>query len=255
MAYVAAGTHAPAGPVGAMRIAHPVEGAGELHLFYPVGDDDSSHAKFVARVAGLMVKAVTLQDRTSRLQRLAITDDLTGLYNGRYFRHSLARLMEHAKKRQSILSLLIFDIDNFKHYNDQFGHSVGDEILKQTAVLIKRCVREHDHVARIGGDEFAVIFWEKDVPRQAHHENAGTPGKPPPIEAILERFRGMLATQDLSLLGCTGKGSLTISGGVAKFPWDAHTPEDLITAADEKLMFGAKKSGKNSIKLVGGEEG
>jgi PleD family two-component response regulator len=242
-----------------VRVAHPVKTAGgeagEVQLLLPPSEEQGSAMQFVTQLASLLGKVVALQQRHTSLQKLAITDDLTGLYNGRYFRHFLSRILELAKDRLSPVTLLIFDIDDFKHYNDQFGHAVGDEILKQTATLIKRCVREHDHVARIGGDEFAVVFWEKEAARQPHHEGAGTPGKPPQTpESILHRFQGMLASQDLTLLGATGKGTLTISGGLAIYPWHAQSAEGLIQQADERLMFGAKREGKNSIKLVGADE-
>ena len=94
------------------------------------------------------------------------------------------------------VTLLLFDIDNFKKYNDRYGHGVGDEILRQTASLMRRCVRDHDLVARISGDEFAVVFWEKDGPRQPRDPAAGLPGRPPqtPVQ-LLERFRRLLARE------------------------------------------------------------
>ena len=250
----------PTAPEGMARVSHPVRVnevvTGEVHLFVPEKQGQGSSMQFLAEMAGLLSKVTALQQRHASLQKLAITDDLTGLYNVRYFRHFLSRILETARDRRSAVALSIFDIDGFKHYNDQYGHAVGDEILKQTATLIRRCVREHDHVARIGGDEFAVVFWEKEAGRQSHHENSGTPGKPPQTpEAILRRFQGMLASQDLTLLGAHGKGTLTISAGLAVYPWEAHSAEELIKLADEQLMFGAKKEGKNSIKLVSGEEG
>ena len=111
-----------------------------------------------------MMAAALFQERLA--QRLAITDDLTGIYNGRYFRHFLARIIEKARTLRFPVTLLLFDIDNFKSYNDRYGHGVGDEILRQTAALMRRCCRPHDLVARISGDEFAVVFWEKEGPRQ-----------------------------------------------------------------------------------------
>lgn len=256
VAYVTPGAVGPGGD--GVRISQPVsinesEAVGEVQLFLPPKEEQTSALGFVTHLASLMGKVLTLQQRHAGLQKLAITDDLTGLYNGRYFRHFLSRILELARKKKFPVTLFTFDIDNFKHYNDQFGHCVGDEILKQTATLIKRCVREHDHVARVGGDEFAVVFWEKDSPRQPLHEGAGPSGRPPTdAKPILKRFRGMLASQDLTVLGASGKGTLTISGGLAVYPYDARDAAELIKAADEQLMFGAKKGGKNSIRLVGG---
>jgi PleD family two-component response regulator len=233
---------------------HP---AGSLHLIVPVDEDETSARHLLAQLAHLFGRLMTLEDRHNRLQRLAISDDLTGLYNGRYFRIFLAQILEKAKAKRFPVTLLLFDIDNFKSYNDRYGHSIGDEILKQTAQLIRSCCREHDHVARISGDEFAVIFWEKEGPRQPRDpKQTAAPASrvPQTIVSILERFRHAIATTNLQMLGTQGRGVLSISGGLAVAPWDGQTPEHLYDAADKALMFGAKKSGKNSIFLIGNPE-
>src|SRR5207302_10955828 len=122
---------------------------------------------------------------------------------------------------------------------------------------MKKCVRSHDLVARISGDEFAVVFWEKEGPRQPRNPNdpqVGAPGRTPQApQQILERFRRLLATQNFPGLGPGGQGTLTISGGLAVFPYDAAEVQALVDAADNALMFKAKQSGKNSIYLVGGQ--
>jgi len=186
------------------------------------------------------------------LQKLAITDELTGLYNGRYFRHFLTRIIDKARTMRFPVTLLLFDIDNFKKYNDQYGHGVGDEILRQTAALMRRCCRDHDLVARISGDEFAVVFWEKEGPRQPRQPGHASSSRIPqtPIQ-VFERFKRLLASPEFSQLGNTGKGTLTISGAMAVYPYDAQDVNGLIEAADKELMFNAKVSGKNCLRLVG----
>ena len=215
----------------------------------------------LARIAGVLAKAQQIDDRQARLQRLAITDDLTGVYNARYFKHFLNRILEKAKANRFPVTLFLFDIDNFKKYNDTYGHGVGDVILKQTASLIKRCSRDHDLVARISGDEFAVIFWEKEGPRKPFEADQPVGRLPATPLMIADRFRKLLINHDItdssaqfSALGPAGRGVLTISGGMSIYPYDAQTADDLIQAADHALMFGAKKGGKNSIYLVGGDE-
>jgi GGDEF domain-containing protein len=195
-----------------------------------------------------------LQERHNRLQRLAITDELTGLYNARYFRHFLSLILQRAKKMHFPVTLLLFDIDNFKLYNDQYGHGTGDDILRQAAALMRRCTRQHDLVARIGGDEFAVVFWDKDGPRQPREPKPGAISRPPqePLQ-IFERFKALISSEDFPLLGETGKGSLTVSAGLAVFPWDATEANGLVEEADRRLMLGAKKNGKDAIYIVGTE--
>jgi GGDEF domain-containing protein len=202
-----------------------------------------------------MGKVAALQDRHNKMQKLAITDELTGSYNARYFRHFLSSIMERARKLHFPVTLLLFDIDDFKKYNDEFGHATGDEILKQAAALMKRCTRQHDLVARIGGDEFAVVFWDKEGPRQPREPKPGVSSRPPqePLQ-VFERFKRLMSSEEFPLLGQTGKGSLTVSAGLAVFPWDGNDTESLIREADKRLMMGAKKNGKNAIYIVGTDE-
>ncbi|HEV8379814.1 MAG TPA: diguanylate cyclase [Tepidisphaeraceae bacterium] len=249
---------APTPPDGKTVLSHGVkvddEESGQLHLLIPRDEDANAARHLLAHLADLIGKLHSLQERHNRLQKLAITDELTGLYNARYFKHFLSRIIDRARSKLFPVTLLIFDIDNFKKYNDEFGHGVGDEILKQTAALIRRCCREHDLVARLGGDEFAVVFWEKDGPRQPKDPQQHGPSRPPQaVELIFARFKKLLATHELQALGPSGRGLLTISAGLAVYPWQASTMDELIDLADKRLMFGAKKAGKNSIVLVGGE--
>lgn len=258
--YLPAGEGTPSAPDGRVVVSHVVRSTGQeqgqLHLILPRHDDANAARHVVSRLADLLGQLQALQERHSRLQKLAITDELTGLYNARYFRHFLSRMLERAKEKLFPVTLLIFDIDNFKKYNDRYGHGVGDEILRETAALLRRCCREHDLVARLGGDEFAVVFWEKEgqrQPKEAKEGQAGQPLRPPQTpEMVLERFTKLLAKQEFKGLGPGGQGTLTISGGVAVFPYHANNMEDLVQLADRRLVFGAKKAGKNRIFLVGG---
>lgn len=230
---------------------------GAVHLTQPKELDAGPSRHFLSQIAQLLGKLTVLQDRHNGLQRLAITDELTGISNGRYFKHFLNRIVERARQLRFPVTLLVFDIDNFKKYNDQYGHGMGDEILRQTANLMKRCSRDHDMVARISGDEFAVVFWDKEGPRQPREPQVpATSGSrvPQNIKTILQRFQRLLAGADFTGLGTHGKGELTISGGLAVFPYDANDAASLIEAADRALMFGAKQQGKNSIHLVGGDD-
>jgi len=199
--------------------------------------------------------------RIKHLEKLATEDDLTGLKNRRYIREFLRQIIERSDKQSLPVTLLIFDIDNFKHYNDTYGHAVGDDVLRQAAVMMQRCCRGHDVVGRIGGDEFAVIFWDcpdgkkqkqetEDIASERRH---ATEIHPDEVFFMSERFRTQISTADLSLLGPDGKGVLTVSGGLASFPQDGKAAEELFVQAD-KAMLKAKRSGKNRIYLVGQPE-
>jgi GGDEF domain-containing protein len=258
--HVKTGGEAPIPPDGSIAMSHAIRAAGgestsSLHLVLPRDEEESAARHFLAQLAHTIGKVAALEDRHIRLQKLAITDDLTGLYNARYFRHFLTAIIAKAHSMRFPVTLLLFDIDGFKTYNDQFGHGVGDEILRQTASLIKRCVRDHDLVARLGGDEFAVVFWEKEGPRQPRDAKPPAPVPasriPQTPKQMFQRFQRLLASPDFSILGAAGKGQLTISGAMAVYPYDASDVSGLIEAADRELMFNAKVSGKNCLRLVG----
>ena len=193
-----------------------------------------------------------VEKRMRYLERLATTDDLTGLKNRRYLWEFARQILERARETNGRVTLLVFDIDNFKHYNDVYGHPAGDEILRQAAILMRRCCRSHDVVGRIGGDEFAAVFWDDPGRAAGRQRDRRSPESEHPTEAIsvANRFRSELGHTDLHLLGPGGEGVLTISGGLASFPRDGSTAEQLFERADHALLE-AKRSGKNRIYLVG----
>jgi diguanylate cyclase (GGDEF)-like protein len=202
---------------------------------------------------GAAVTVDVASERVKQLEKLATEDELTGLKNRRYIWEFSRQIIERAGGENGRVTLLIFDIDNFKHYNDVYGHSAGDEVLKQAAVLMRRCCRGHDVVGRIGGDEFAVVFW--DDPRRGPlkeeaERRSAMADHPGEAIFIAKRFRKGLGKAELHLLGPEGKGVLTISGSLASFPRDGATIGELFEQADKALLE-AKRSGKNKIYLVG----
>ena len=209
----------------------------------------------------------TIEMKIKHLERLATEDDLTGLKNRRYIWEFSRQIIEHARKGNGRVTLLVFDIDDFKHYNDLYGHLAGDEVLKQAAVLMQRCCRGHDVVGRIGGDEFAVVFWDSTwgrltaepqaksaaVPTKGAERRSARADHPKEAIFIAKRFVRELVKSELSALaglGPEGTGVLTISGGLASFPRDGSTIQELFQQADKALLE-AKRSGKNRIYLVG----
>ena len=191
--------------------------------------------------------------KIKHLEKLATEDELTGLKNRRYIWEFSRQIVRRATREKGRVTLLIFDIDDFKHYNDVYGHMAGDQVLKQAALLMQRCCRRHDVVGRIGGDEFAVVFWD-DTGRKT--SGSGTERRssladhPNEVIFIAKRFRQELEKTEFPLLGPEGKGVLTISGGLASLGRDGSTAQQLLQAADRALLE-AKKSGKNRIYLVG----
>lgn len=202
----------------------------------------------------LSAEAVAAYDRRIRhLEQLATEDDLTGLKNRRYAWEFGKQILAYAKGQTARVTILVYDIDDFKHYNDVYGHPAGDKILKEAAVLMRRCCRAHDLVGRIGGDEFVVFFWDDprlNRPRTETERRSAQMEHPNEAILVARRFQQALENSELSFLGPGGKGVLTISGGLATYPRDGQTIEQLFEKADEALLE-AKRSGKNRIYLVG----
>jgi diguanylate cyclase (GGDEF)-like protein len=180
-------------------------------------------------------------ERQSRFQRLeALTDPLTGAWNRRYFDRYLSSSIESAKKSRLSVTVMVFDLDGFKKFNDQFGHAAGDEILRETVRLLRSVIRPSDRVCRIGGDEFAVIFYEPRGPR------VPTSKPPDSISRIARRFQSQICGAAFPKLGADAPGTLTISGGLATYPWDGQDASSLLERADQLAIEG-KRAGKNAI--------
>ena len=211
------------------------------------GPYTAQDAQKLTDCAALVSSVLEAATRYRKWHKLAVTDELTGLPNRRYLHQRLAHILAQAAEQRFAVSVLVFDVDDFKRYNDEFGHAAGDEILRLTGALFRAHCRPHDLVTRYGGDEFAVVFWDPDGPRLA--------GSKPPESAlaVLKRFTDALRSHQFPELGPTGKGVLTISGGIATYPWDASDPEGLLRQADHALLA-AKRAGKDQILLIGEHE-
>lgn len=183
-----------------------------------------------------------LEARHQSLRLQANTDPLTGAWNRRAFDDALRGGIEHARHARRDLSVLVFDIDDFKQYNDQHGHEAGDEILVEVVRLLNSVIRPSDKVCRIGGDEFAVIFDDPAGPREP------TSRHPLSVVAVAQRFQAQVATKRFPKLGDNAPGRLTISGGLATFPWDGLDGQSLLRVADQRALE-CKHQGKNAIAL------
>jgi len=163
-----------------------------------------------------------------KLEKSLITDELTGLYNKRFFQEAFYREVQRAKRYRADLSLMFVDIDNFKKWNDLKGHPFGDEILRRVADIIKEYMREVDYPCRFGGDEFVVILPE-------------TRGSRAVIAA--ERLREGIAKVNFAP---DNECYLTVSAGIASYGIDGTTPEEITENADTALRR-AKNDGKDRI--------
>jgi diguanylate cyclase (GGDEF)-like protein len=163
----------------------------------------------------------------SELQRTAITDPLTGLYNTRFFHELLARETARADRYTTPLSLLMIDVDRFKLVNDTYGHVVGNKVLTQIGKAIERTLRSTDFVFRCGGDEFGVVLPGTDLNGAMHA-----------AENILQKVESL---DILTTLGYSGP--VTVSIGISEYHRGNHF-ETLVAEADQAL-YASKRSSKN----------
>jgi diguanylate cyclase (GGDEF)-like protein len=166
----------------------------------------------------------------AELQRLAITDELTAVYNRRYLTQTLDRECSRARRYRRTLACLMIDLDDFKKYNDTHGHLVGDVALKQVAATISQCVRESDIVVRFGGEEFVVIMPEAR-------------GDASLLAA--ERIRAAIASQAVGF----GEDAIpmTVSIGVCTADDDHEIEPDAVLACADAALREAKNQGKNRV--------
>jgi two-component system, cell cycle response regulator len=163
------------------------------------------------------------------IYRLMTTDALTQTFNRRYFNEALDREFTRSMRYKRALSLLIFDIDFFKKINDTYGHVAGDSVLRQLAVVVKPRLRQQDILARVGGEEFAVLLPEVDL--------AGARVAADKVRRLVEAARFSIDGREFSC---------TVSVGVADWRTELAAPIALYDAADKRL-YEAKQSGRNRV--------
>ncbi|WP_304174570.1 diguanylate cyclase [Limnochorda pilosa] len=161
--------------------------------------------------------------------RQALTDELTGLYNRRYLRQEMEREVLRSRRYRHPMSLLMIDLDDFKRYNDRYGHPAGDRLLRELAEVMQAEVRPTDSLVRYGGEEFAVILPETDVDGAVE---------------VAQRLRRRVERHRFPV-GEAGAGRVTISVGVAAFPHHGETAQEVLQAAD-RALFHAKRE-KNRV--------
>lgn len=174
----------------------------------------------------LVVRIEAKLERFRDLRRLINLDAFTNLFNREYFDRNLKEILKMSLRYRHKVSLVLFDIDFFKTFNDTYGHQVGDFVLKEVSTMIRDGLREVDTVARYGGDEFVAIMPETSK------KNAQT---------AVERIKKELEERSFHYEGSSSNLHITISAGIATFPEDAQTDYDLINHADLALYEDKKK--------------
>jgi diguanylate cyclase (GGDEF)-like protein len=217
-------------PLGRLTAAAAKVAAGDLAVELPAGG--VGEVGYLTRVFNTLVARLRERESQAELERLSVTDALTGLYNRRHLMSTLASEVQRSRRLRRPISVLLADVDHFKQYNDTHGHPAGDVALARIADILRKTTRGVDCVARYGGEEFLVLLLETTVGTAA---------------IVAERIRAQVEAE-----GFAG-GKITVSIGVAECPSHGDTPESLIEGADAAL-YEAKDGGRNRVVAAGGQE-
>jgi diguanylate cyclase (GGDEF)-like protein len=180
-------------------------------------------------VADICATAIQNAHYVERVKQLAYLDGLTGIFNRRFFELRIMEEIERARRYGTGMAVIMADIDGFKRLNDEFGHVLGDEVLRQVSSLFHQQLRKIDVVCRYGGEEFGILLTQTSAP---HAMN------------VAEKLRKMVAGWQFPGVPRT----VTISAGAAAFPEQGTTRDELVRAADSGL-YAAKQAGRNKVCL------
>ncbi|WP_298272041.1 sensor domain-containing diguanylate cyclase [Geobacter sp.] len=178
--------------------------------------------------AAMAIENAQLHERT---RHMAITDALTGLYNHRYFQQVFSRELNRAKRYEKPFSIIMMDVDDFKKFNDTYGHPHGDKVLAAMGDILTEALRDSDMAFRYGGEEFIVLLPETDF------SNAFQ---------VAERLRELVERKSVTILQGIAPHGVTVSVGVACYPRDGETRGELLKGVDD-LLYRAKEFGKNRV--------
>jgi len=194
------------------------------------GARDLELLQAIAPQIAVAVDRTVLKEKAGEFEQLSVTDALTGLLNRRYLEKRLSEEIQRSKRHRFPMSLMMLDVDNFKSYNDTFGHLAGDVALKIVANALQDMLRGADVAARYGGEEFAIL-----LPQTTANEAA----------VIGERLRQRIEYTEFP------KRKVTVSIGIASISNEIETPADVIGAADHAL-YEAKNQGRNNVRIYDG---
>lgn len=192
-------------------------------------DDKLELLSILTSFATMSIDHARLHEKTTQL---ACTDGLTGLYNHRQFKKNFADEVARANRYNKTLSIILFDVDDFKKFNDTYGHPNGDIVLQEMANMLYELLRDCDTIYRYGGEEFVTLLPETALPEAIK---------------VAERIRIFVETESPRFLtGITKTHGITVSVGVATLPDDGADAGALLKSVDD-LMYKAKNEGKNKV--------
>jgi diguanylate cyclase (GGDEF)-like protein len=217
-------------PLGRLTAAAAQVATGDLSIDLPVGA--GGEVGYLTQVFNTLVARLRERESQAELERLSVTDPLTGLYNRRHLMGTLASEVQRSRRLRRPFSVLLADVDPFKPYNDTHSDQAGDVAVTRIADILRQTTRGVDGVARYSGEEFLVMLLETTVATAV---------------TVAERIRARVAAEQFA------GGRMTISIGVAEYPGHGDTPEALIASANAAL-YQAKGGGRDRVVTAGGKE-
>jgi len=217
-------------PLARLSSAAATVAAGDLTVDLPAGG--AGEVGYLTQVFNRLVARLRERESQAELERLSVTDALTGLYNRRHLMDTLSSEAQRSRRLRRPFSVLLADVDHFKPYNDTHGHLAGDAALAKIADILRKTTRAVDCVARYGGEEFLVVLLETTTATAT---------------LVAERIRARVAAEPFD------GGRITVSIGVAECPAHGDTPETLIATADAAL-YEAKDEGRDRVVAAGGKQ-
>lgn len=225
---------------GDLKARAPVRGAAELQVLATTLNDaarklgstqEQLETEVARRTEELSRAFEQLSQANERLERLALTDPLTGLFNRRYLEQALALEITRQRRQKRPFSLLMVDVDHFKHYNDTHGHPRGDDVLRELAQILQGSLRASDIVARVGGEEFVVVLLDAELPL---------------ARSAADKVRQAVADHRFPHGEQQPLGKVTVSVGVASWPKHGATADEVLAAAD-RALYASKSAGRDRV--------
>lgn len=225
---------------GDLKARAPVRGASELQILATTLNDaarklGSTQERLEEEVARRTDELRRANEQLSlanlSLEKLALTDPLTGLFNRRYLEQALSFEITRQKRGKRPFSLVMVDVDHFKHFNDSHGHPMGDEVLRELAKILQASLRASDIVARVGGEEFVVVLLDAELPL---------------ARTAADKLRKAVERHPFPHASEQPLGHVTVSVGVASWPRHGDTADAVLSAAD-RALYASKSAGRNRV--------
>ncbi len=215
-----------------LKIIIPIKSLSKLINLYEKGETQFEKRIYYNDEIGLLTKEFfnmkqSIDEKYRLIEQISINDELTNIYNRKYYNTKVSEILSNYKRYNTIFSVLMYDIDDFKKINDNYGHMIGDKVLIDMSQLVKSLLRSNDYLFRVGGEEFIVIFSSTNL------EDS---------KFVAEKIR-----KNVSELNTLKNETITISIGLTEVK--KNDTEDSIYQRVDNLLYNSKRNGKNKVSV------